>query len=268
MAPFEFVNRPTLFNRKNLLEFILVLGGKASIVGVIFVGGILVARLTGPAEYGVFSVAITVVLLCDGMIGAPLDMAAVRFSSWHAGEWTRTQRFEAMALQLKLLLAGILFLAALAVRPAYGLLNEHAPGGSFPMVAVLAATACLLTARSAGTGLQIRHRFKEYSMLDLAQGVVRLLGFLLFAALGLAQTSVFLAAYALAALGATLFGVSCFGQKYLLGPWPAKADASRMLRYCGYSAGIIALGTVTGRGDLLILATARGSTTVSAYGLA
>ena len=268
MASSKSMNSRTPFTRKNLLEFILVLGGKASIVGVIFVGGILVARCSGPAEYGVFSVAATLVLLCDGMIGAPLDMAAVRFSAWHAGEWQRTQRFEAMALHLKLLLAGILVAAALALRPAYESFHAHVADGSFPMVTVLIATACLLTARSAGTSLQIRHRFKAYSMLDLAQAAARLLGFLLFAALGLARTSVFLAAYALAAVGAALCGVGFLGQKYLLGPWPPRPDASRMLRYCGYSAGIIALGTVTGRGDLLILATARGSASVSAYGLA
>jgi O-antigen/teichoic acid export membrane protein len=256
------------FTRKNLLEFILVLGGKASIVGVIFVGGVLVARLAGPVEYGVFSVAITAVLLCDGMIGAPLDMAAVRFSSWHTGERPRTQRFEAMALHLKLMLAAILFLSALALRPFYARLSSHLADGSFPFVACLAATACLLAARSAGTGLQIRHRFKEYSLLDLSQGAVRLLGFAMFAALGLARTLEFLGAYAVAALGAALCGLAFFGQNYLLGAWPSRDDASRMLRYCGYSAGIIALGTVTGRGDLLILATARGSASVSAYGLA
>ena len=129
------------FTRKNLLDFILVLGGKASVAGVVLIGGILVARLAGPVEYGVFSVAITVVLLCDGMIGAPLDMAAVRFSALHAGEWQRTTKFEAMALHLKLLLAGLLFLCALSLGPIYGRWHSPIGDGAFPFVACLLATA-------------------------------------------------------------------------------------------------------------------------------
>ena len=71
--------------QKNVVNFLLVLGGKVSVTGVIFIGGILVARFSGAAEYGVFCVAMSAVLICDGMIGAPLDMAAVRFSALHEG---------------------------------------------------------------------------------------------------------------------------------------------------------------------------------------
>src|SRR5580698_9572889 len=104
------------FTAKNVTEFCLVLGGKASIAAVVFLGGVLLARTGGPAEFARFSVAISLVLLCDGMIGAPLDIAAVRFAALHTGETERTQRFEAMAMQLKLLAAAVPFLSVLAVR--------------------------------------------------------------------------------------------------------------------------------------------------------
>ena len=103
-------------SQKNLLDFCLVIGGKVSVAGVVFIAGILVARFAGLAEYGLFSVALSAILLCDGMIGSPLDMAAVRFSSLHPGEPARTQRFEAMAMHVKMILVSILFLAALSLQ--------------------------------------------------------------------------------------------------------------------------------------------------------
>jgi hypothetical protein len=256
------------FSLKNVLDFCLVLGGKASISAVIFLGGILLARTDGPAEFARFSVAISLVLLCDGMIGAPLDMAAVRFTSLHAGETERTQRFEAMAMQLKLLAIGAPFVVALVVRVCLPHLLMGAAGKQFPLAICLGAAVCLLVARSTGVALQVRRRFRVYSLVDVAQGIIRIVGFAILAVLHLAGAGTFMMVYALAAFSASVIGLTLLGQQYLLGKWPEKADAMRMLRYCGYSSGVVACGTATGRSDILILALVNGADKVSSYGMA
>jgi O-antigen/teichoic acid export membrane protein len=254
--------------QKNVVNFLLVLGGKVSVTGVIFIGGILVARFSGAAEYGVFCVAMSAVLICDGMIGAPLDMAAVRFSALHEGEVARSNRFQAMALHLKLILAGLVFLAVLLLLPWIREWRTDRVTGPFPIVSCFFAVTCLLMARSVGTGLQIRTHFRQYSLVDVAQGALRMVGFALLTACHFARAGLFLLVYGIAALATALSGVTWFGQKYLLGRWPDRPDVSRMLSYCGYTAGIIALGTVTGRGDLIVLAILYGAGKTSAYALA
>jgi hypothetical protein len=72
----------------------------------------------------------------------------------------------------------------------------------------------------------------------------------------------------LAALGAAAAGWIFLQQRYLLGQWPTRSDSLRLLRYSGYTAGIVTLATITGRGDLLLLAVAKGAAGTAAYGLA
>jgi O-antigen/teichoic acid export membrane protein len=254
--------------RKSFGEFVLVIGGKLSISAVVFLAGILVARFGGVREYGIFSVAMSTILLCDGMIGSPLDMAAVRFSAMHPGELERTRKFEAMAMHLKLLLAAMVFVIGGAVMLSLGQWQSKIVGGSFPVFACALATGSLLLARSVGTGLQIRERFKAYSMVDLLQGMARLTAFLVLGLTHHAKAGLYVIAYGLAGFITAISGFGLLGQRYLLGMWPNKRDAGRMLRYAGFSSGIVALGTITGRGDLLILGFVKGADNVSAYGAA
>ncbi|MGN6385768.1 MAG: hypothetical protein ACTHMT_05960, partial [Verrucomicrobiota bacterium] len=184
--------------RKTFGEFVLVIGGKLSISAVVFLAGILVARFGGVREYGIFSVAMSTILLCDGMIGSPLDMAAVRFSAMHPGELERTRKFEAMAMHLKLLLAATVFVIGCAVMLSLGQWQSKVVAGSFPVFACALATGSLLLARSVGTGLQIRERFKAYSMVDLLQGMARLAAFVVLGLTHHAKAGLYVIAYGLA----------------------------------------------------------------------
>lgn len=256
------------FAGKILVDFGFVLGGKFTNLAVVFLGGVLVARTAGAPEYGVFAVAMSLILLGDGLIGAPLDLAAVRFFALHPGETDRTQRFEAMTLQLKMILAVVAFGAVLTVR---SLLESWWPALSnrnLPLPSCFFALTALLAARSTATGLQNRQQFRAYSAVDLGQGTVRALGFLLLAWFQLAQATLCLLIHGLAALGAAATGWLWFRQRYLLGSWPTRSDSVRLLRYSGYTAGIVTLATITGRGDILLLAAVKGASGTAAYGLA
>lgn len=254
--------------RKNIADLILVLAGKVCTVGVVFVGGLLVARGAGQAEYGIFSVAIGAVLLLDGVIGSALDMGAVRFSALHAGQAERTQRFEAMAMQLKLAAAMTGLLGAWLLK---GPLIHWWPAlsnSAFPLVPCLFATVALLLGRSAATACQIRRQFKLYAWLDVGQASARLLGFLILACLGTQAAGTYVLIYGATAVLAAAFCIAYMNQRYLLGPWPARQDIIQMLRYSGFIAGIATLGIFTGKADLLILAAAQGAGGTASYALA
>jgi hypothetical protein len=63
-------------------------------------------------------------------------------------------------------------------------------------------------------------------------------------------------------------GWTVLQQGYLLGARPDREDTRRMLVYCGFTAGVVALGSLTGRGDLLLLAARKGAGASAAYALA
>jgi O-antigen/teichoic acid export membrane protein len=260
--------QPMRSARKSLVDLTLVMAGKFTSLVVLFLGGVLIARTAGPLEYGVFAVAMTLVLLGDGMIGAPLDLAAVRFFALHPGERDRTERFEAMTLQLKLILGTFAFAAALSMRSLLELRWPALAAQDFPLSSCFLALLALLAARSTATTLQNRQRFRLYSIVDLAQGTARAVGFLLLTWLQLARAAPYVLTYGLAAFGAALAGWLALQQRHLLRRWPTRSDSVLMLRYCGYTAGILTLGTITGRGDLLLLASVKGASGSAAYGLA
>lgn len=257
--------RPAL---KTLVDFAFVLGGKVANLTVVLLGGLLVARSAGTAEYGTFVVAISLVLLGDGLIGAPLDLAAVRFVALHPGDPKRARRFEAMTLQAKLILAGAGFAAILVCRPLLALRWPAVASPDFPLFACGFALTALVTARSTAVCLQNRRQFRLYSATDFLQGVIRATGFLALAASGRASAAGFVLVYATAASAATVVGWVWLGQRHLLGPWPERPDTLRVFRYCGWAGGIIVLGTLTGRGDLMLLALKEGTGGSAAYGLA
>ncbi len=253
---------------KNLADIVLILGGKFSNLAAFFLGGLLIARVAGPAEYGIFAVAMSIVLLGDGFLGAPFDLAVVRFFALHPGEEDRTRRFEAMILQLKAILAIAAIAALLALRSLLGRQWPALAAPTLPLFWCFFALLALLAARSTFACLQNRRRFKIYAAMDLAQGTVRAAGFLILASLQLALAVPYLLIYGLAALAAATTGLLFFQQQHLLGSWPTRPDVARVLRYCGYAAGIVVLGTITGRGDLLLLAMEKGASGSAVYGLA
>lgn len=251
-----------------IVDFALVLGGKFSNLAVVFLGGVLIARTSGAGEYGLFTVAITLVLLCDGFIGAPMDLSAVRFFALHPGETERARRFEALTLQLKLLLAALCVPAVLLLRAPMAAFWPALAASSLPWWTSLTALGGLLAARSTSTALQNRGLFRRYSAVDLAQGVLRSSGFIALAAAHHATASAFVLVYGAASLATACFGWIFLGQSHLLGRWPEKEDARQMLRYSGYTAGIVIMATLTGRGDLLMLAAHTGAARSASYGLA
>lgn len=249
--------------RKSLTALALVVGGKLASIAAVFVGSMVMARFGGPAEYGVFATGMATILLLEGMIGSPLDMGAVRFSSLHHDERERTKRFEAMSFHMKLV---VLIVAATGMAVWAKVSGHETNLGDLAMLT--GVVACLLGARSVAAGLQIRGKFLAYSGLDLGQGSLRIALFLVLAWIGLCRGDWFFAAYGFVSLLVLATGLAALKQGYLLRSWPGHVDRRRMFKYCGMTAGVVCLGTLTGRGDILFLSHWHGPDQVANYGVA
>lgn len=231
-----------------------VASGKLFVLGSMFACGVVIARAAeGPAEYAIFAAGLTLVLLIDATIGAPLDLATIRFGAIHRDEPQRVDRFAAAAFRIKLVIgAGMAATALVVSRPLAELLFDTPDRTALLMIAIVSAMALLLI-RGTAVHLQVRLLFHRYAVLDATQGGLRLLATAALLALGMTRAEWFLAAYGLAAALVFALGIVWIRQPYMLANWPQRSDTRAIIAFLGPTAGVVILGTVTGRSDVLFL---------------
>jgi len=245
-------------------DLIKVLGAKLWLVLSLFVSGVIVARIATPAEFGLYAAALSLILILDGVLGAPLDTSGVRFASLYADDASRVDRFLGALFRLKLLVA-----IAVGALLATSATVAGVPDWSWVLIAAVAfSTVCLMAARSVMNYLQVNLRFGTYSSLDLLLASLRLLFVCIAAYIGVMTAGPYVALYGLGALLIVLFGLFRFRQNYLLAPWPERDDGRAMLRHAGLVSLVIMLGTLTGRSDILILEARAGAESAGLYAAA
>lgn len=250
-----------------LADALLVVAGKLTVIGALFLSGVVAARVLGPDAYGRYAAALSLVLLLDGVAGAPLDLASVRFASAHGGpdgpSSERVARFLGATFRIKLALAGIAPLAAAAA-----ILAGPWPGMTpYLALATAASLAGLLLLRATATFLQARMRFDRYAAVDVIQALLRLglaLGLALVPGAGPAG---YLLAYGGTSLLLFLLFTAVIPQPYLRAPWPEREDARAVLAFAGLTSLVVGLSTLTGRLDVVLLA-ATSAPELGAYAVA
>ena len=239
--------------KRFLSEFLVVSAGKIVSLGALFVCGIVVARFSGPVEFGRFSAALTIVLLLDVALGGPLDFAAVRFSALHRNELERVARFHGATFRLKMILVGaMLAIAALARKPLADLVFSDRQESAL-LLWCFGATAALVLLRSTFAWLQTATRFKAYAALDVLNGVLRIGAIVGVGLAGMRSAEAFLGVLAGAIAGTYLGSLIFIRQPYLTAPRASREDARAILGFFGATAAILILGTFTGRSDILFV---------------
>lgn len=251
--------------RRTLLDFLFVILGKFSMIGVILLGGVIIARTGGPAEYGLFILIVSSALLIDGVLGTSLDLAVIRYASGSAdvarGDVIRCQAF---AFHVKWgVVAGLLM--------AWLLLSRFGPGHSlttYPVLSTLLVSLGLLVSRSVLVDAQVQKHFRIYSSIDGLQGLIRMV---LFGALwwaGCSKAIYFLGVYGGTGFLALLGGVFILRQRFITSPLPSREEMVGLFRFAGAMTFIIACGTLTGRGDIILLSFAESKESLAHYGAA
>ena len=98
-----------------LVGLVLVLAGKVLGQGALLACGIVVARVAGPTEFALYSTLLMLVLLADACLGSPIDYAVIRFTAIHSEDRQRTDRLQAAAFRMKILI-GLGLAALIALR--------------------------------------------------------------------------------------------------------------------------------------------------------
>ncbi|MCA9305687.1 MAG: oligosaccharide flippase family protein [Phycisphaerales bacterium] len=241
--------------RRTLRDLVLVAGGKMLSMGALFACAVIAARVGGgeeATEFGLYSTAIATILILDAIIGSPLDYSAVRFGALHHDEPARVDRFQAATFRLKLIIAAIFLAACAAAGPWIARRLFEGESRTTLLYLTLASTFALLLVRGTSANLQIRSRFIVYSLFDTGIAAVRLALLAAAAILGAHTAEPLVGVFGASALAmfVIFLGVR---QPYLRAKWPDRHDARAILRFITATAGVIVLGTITGKADIPIL---------------
>jgi O-antigen/teichoic acid export membrane protein len=248
---------------RDLLRVVLAKGLSA---GALFATGVLVARIAGPTEYGLYTAALSLVLLLDGVVGSPFDVAAVRFGSQHAEDPARVERLLGGTFRAKLAIGfAVLVLAGWAAEPIAALIFSD-PDRTGLLRVSLVSTLGLLALRSTAVSLQVQLRFQAYARLDVLLALGRLLAVAALWLAGVRSAGPYLASYGALAMGVFAWTLRVVPQPFLRHGLPEPRDRGRIAAFAGITGATGALGTVTGRADVLVLASLRPSAELGLYG--
>lgn len=246
-------------------DYLLVAVGKVAALASLLVGAIVVARVAGRAEFGLFNTALALALILDGALGSPIDATTIRFSALHEHEPIRVLRFQAATFRLKVGLGAALgVIGVVTAQPIAQALFGGSTRSGLPLAA-LALVMSLLLARGTSAYIQSQRRFRQYSLFDASLALSRLIALGVVGALGAARAETYLYAQAAGTIAVFGAGLATIRQPYLTAPWPARRDARAMLSFLGAMTAVIALGTITGRADVPILALFQAPAEVGAY---
>ncbi len=253
--------------RRTLADLALVVAAKVLSVAALFLCSVLAARELGAAAYGHFAAALSLLLLVDAMAGSPLDLAVIRFGTLHAAEPARVATLQTFLLRAKLVFAAVVFVLAWpnATRLT-GLLLPGADNALFLLL--LACIGVLLLLRGYAVQLQVAQRFRLYAALDVALALLRIGGVLaVWWLVSAAGAFTYFAIYATAAFVVLAVAALRMPQDLLRRPMPGRADLRALGAYVAGTAGIVVLGTVTGRADVPLVSAVLGAEATGHYGV-
>lgn len=213
----------------------------------------------GPAQFGLFFICMSWVLLVDSVLGSSFDMGVLRLAPlYRVSDPTRSYSVQKVALALKLALAVTisLFVAAFAKPLADNFFNDP---DRHPLIYLsCAASLVMLLLRSSQTQLQVEERFTAYGLLDLAHTALRYGGVALLIGLSTVSPEKVIGLFAFAPLlvfcaWSVTFGRAVFSKGQFDG-----ATASEILGHVKWILLTFSLTALTSRLDIILL-TARST---------
>ena len=237
-------------------------------LATILVMSIVVARATSPEAFGMYSVAIAIIVLYDALLGAPFDNAVVRYSSLHGQHKNKVERVQGLVFRLKVLLSLFIVLASIMYADAMSslLFGINAPDGI--LLITLFSAISMLILRSSASYLQINHKFTDYSNLDIGLGFGRITLVIILFLNGSQSVNAYLSAYGISSLIIFLVYLFIEKQTFFLASMPSKSECKKIASYIGVTSLIVILGTITGRADIPLLSIKSTPADVGYYSVA
>lgn len=238
--------------RSSTVEFFFVASPKVLSGVCTFVLNLALLHYFAPAEYGIYALCTTLILLSDSILGSSLDLAVLRLAPLqHHQNEPLCLAIQKSGLLLKVALGSLFCLSIAVLAWSMGLLYQ--PAAARLLFATSAAIISLLLLRSAQVHPQVASRFFLYGFLEFMQLVVKFGGIGLLLAVGRVKPELVLMFFALGPLCG--FGLwwaleRCeFAKASRLTPQHAKD----VWGYAGWFLMTFGLAAVVGRMDIFLL---------------
>ena len=235
----------------------MVAGPKVAAGALTFGFNVWLLRIWSPAQFGLYAICTTAIMLTDAILGSSVDLATLRLSpSSREADAAAALGIERAALQIKVIaLAATVPVFLVAARPLSRALF-HQPGFESLIALSLACAAALLFLRSMLVHAQVERRFHEYTLLEVTHASVKFGGAALLLLL-VPQTTVggVLVFFAIGPLAAFGLGMVIYRTSSL---WSFRLERERIIelfRYVKWYALSGGMGNLVGRMDLFILST-------------
>ena len=246
--------------KKTLTHFALVavpkvLGGAFSVA----ISGVLLHYL-GPAEFGVYAIALTIVALTEGVLGASIDMGVLKRASMAGGvSVADARRFEQSGIFFKLALGAIvLSFLAVAGEPLAQHLFGHTPEtvpafAAIPLLLLIGGVAAgMLLLRSLLLHLQLAQRFGAYCVLESWTQLLRVAGAVIAITVLTPSASTLLGMMLLGTLAALALGIG-LARPLWTAPRPSMAASRELMRTIRWFLATFAFSASLSRIDVLLL---------------
>ncbi len=257
---------PAARARRTAADLLAVSAARAGLLAAWFAAQLVLARAVGPAAFGLYQLAVSIVRIATGVAGDPVDAAVMRSAPLHV----RADRPRALATVR----------AAFAVRGGVGLacvaVAAVVPWAASWLVfksvdhrglAVLTAAGILgdLLLRSTLGYFQVAETFGRFLAVDVVWQLGRAAAVAALAAAGGLSAASAVGVYVAAPYLAFAVGLALLPRDVTRLALPRRADVAAVLHHAKWVAAATALGSVYERLDLLLLARFRGRAEVGLY---
>jgi O-antigen/teichoic acid export membrane protein len=254
--------------KPSIVKFLWVAGPKVLAGGLQFGLTIVLMRHFSPKEFGIISVCLSAVILCDSIVGGATDSGVLRLApSSLAVEGQRSLEFQQAGVILKLLFVALIAMPLLLfARPLSDLLFQNTTGARYLCISLVALLATLLM-RSAQMQYQVTEQFVLYGAADLTNSLLKFGGIGLLLALAHPSPGTVLAAYGISTtvVAALIFGSTGSG---LLRTHLQMVRLRELISHVRWFVVVSATGTVIGRMDLFLVSSLSGVSTAGIYSAA
>jgi O-antigen/teichoic acid export membrane protein len=248
-------------------NIILVTGGRATLLGAWFAATMLMARILGPASFGLYTLCQNAIRVFTGCFGDPLDMAVMR----EAPLYLKNDRPRALrVIRSAFWLRTGLGVASIAIAGAVPWLISGVIFGSADHrgLAVLCAVGILgdLLLRSALGYFQASERFVPFMLTDVVWQLGRAAAVVSLWALGWLSAPSAILLYVLAPYVAFLFAVVLLPRDVLEFVPPDRQQIREIFHYSKWLVAAMMMAAIYERLDLFMLEWFRGIREVGIYG--
>jgi len=259
-----------VLSHQRIIEFLCVAAPK--VVGgilLIFVN-IMLMRFFEPAQYGVYSLCATSILLIDLIIGSAVDMGVLRLAPiYRPKDYGRSVALEFAGIILKLVFAAtLLILAFLFADHINNYLFEQAGDTNVIYLTALGGSAMLLL-RSTLVHLQIEQRFTLYGLVEWVHNIAKYGAILIVLAVFIPSPMQILLIFAVAPALACVLGYWFMHKKLAHTSWRGhKGVHNELFNLVKWYTLTIIVGTLISRMDIYFIGMLSGVDQVGIFSAA